>query len=399
MRAVRLGRLVCLAALLGGATAGAQEPGLRIVAPPAGLALFDVIEVRLEVLGRAAVDRVVVLLDGRRAGELTGPPWTLRVDTGPQNREKRLEAVAYGPGGELARATLLAPAIRVDERVDLPLQQLFTTVTDRRGRRVTGLGRGGFAVRDAGRRQEIVTFAGGEVPFTATLLIDGSQSMRGEPLEIVLRGAGSFVAGMRELDQARVVVFSDRLLQVTPFITGEQGLRQGWDDVEATGGTAILDHLYMALAELETRLGRRVLVLLSDGIDLHSATTPESLVEVARRSQAMVYWVRPGPESVSEQYRPQPLSSLTSADSLAAKLDALEEIVESSGGRIFTVPTILGAGTAFAEVLTELREQYALGYYPDDLRRDGSWREVKVKVSGRYRARAQSGYYDRPQTP
>ena len=63
------------------------------------------------------------------------------------------------------------------------------------------------------------------------------------------------------------------------------------------------------------------------------------------------------------------------------------------------MPDIVEAGAAFAEVLAELREHYALGYYPDDLRRDGSWRDVKVKVGGRYRARAQSGYYDRPATP
>ena len=77
----------------------------------------------------------------------------------------------------------------------------------------------------------------------------------------------------------------------------------------------------------------------------------------------------------------------------------LETIVAASGGRIIRVPVITGAARAFADILAELREQYALGYYPDDLRRDGSWRNVKVEIGGRRRVRTQSGYYDRPRTP
>ena len=395
MRAVLIG----LAALLAAAASPAQEIALRIVSPRPGLALFDVVEVRVEVRGGASVDRIAFLLDGARIGAVDEPPWALDVDTGPENRDKLLQVVAYGSGRELARARLVAPAFPIDERVELPLQQLFTTVTDRRGRRVTGLAQDAFSLRDDRQRQEIVTFAGGEIPFTATLLIDGSHSMVGKPLKIVLSGAEIFVSGMRPLDQSRIVVCSDRLLQVTPFITVEQGLDRRWLEVEARGGTAILDHLYMALAELETRLGRRVLILLSDGLDLHSATSPAGLREVARRSQALVYWVRPGPLLSADLVRPVPLSSWTSADDLEETLATLEEIVDASGGRIVPVPDISRAGAAFADILAELREQYALGYYPDDLRRDGSWRKVRVKVTGRHRARTQSGYYDRPRSP
>ncbi len=63
------------------------------------------------------------------------------------------------------------------------------------------------------------------------------------------------------------------------------------------------------------------------------------------------------------------------------------------------MPRIAGAPAAFAEILAELRAQYAVGYYPDRLRRDGAWRRVRVRVAGHRRARTQSGYYDRPATP
>lgn len=395
-----------LAALLAGcavalsvAAGDTPEASLRIIEPAAGKPLFDRVAVRLEVTASEPVERIELRLDGAPAAVITAPPWARTIDTGSDNRDKLIEAIAYGAGGELARASLLARGIAIDESVELPLQQLYVTVANRRGRPVTGLERGRFSLRDGGERQRIVTFAGGEVPFTATLLVDASGSMAGDELAIVLRGAERFIDGMGELDQARVVVFSDRLLQVTPFLGPGAQSDAGWKGLEPRGGTAILDHLYLALADLETRSGRRVAILLSDGIDLHSATRPLGLVEVAQRSQAIVYWVRPGQVVGRDIARPVPLASLTNADRVEETLEALERIVRSSGGRVVPVPLISGAGGALDEVLSELRAQYALGYYPDGLRGDGSWREVGVDVRGRYRTRTQSGYYDRPPIP
>ena len=42
-------------------------------------------------------------------------------------------------------------------------------------------------------------------------------------------------------------------------------LDEALDTVKAGGGTAIFDHLYLALSQLESRQGRRVVILLTDG--------------------------------------------------------------------------------------------------------------------------------------
>ncbi len=74
----------------------------------------------------------------------------------------------------------------------------------------------------------------------------------------------------------------------------------------------------------------------------------------------------------------------------------VERIVRGSGGRAVTVGGPRGIERAFEEILTELREQYALGYYPEPRRNDGSWREVEVELRRRgLEIRAREGYVDR----
>lgn len=402
--------------LFAAGTAAALE--VEIVSPPDGEAVFGRVEVVAEVRSGEPVERVEVFLDGRSVAAVLEPPYRLIVDVGEENREHRIEVVAHGRGGSIARAERTTPAIRIDDEVQLELQQLYVTVTRGRGRRVLDLDEAQFRIRDDGRSQEIVTFGRGDIPFTAALMIDASFSMLGERLDAALAGARRFVADMRPHDEARLMVFGDRLFQVTPFAGPDAPPAPGLAADEAVGGTSIYDHLYLALSALENRQGRRVVVLLSDGVDLHSVLSPGELRDFARRSQAMVYWVRPEREGAGAEapdlrelrsrtgqmrssrphpgYHRTPLSSWRNAEAVAVGVTTLEEIVEESGGRALEVASVEEVGPAFAEILAELREQYALGYYPDPRRNDGSWRKVRVDVSGgRYKVRTRAGYVDR----
>ena len=63
------------------------------------------------------------------------------------------------------------------------------------------------------------------------------------------------------------------------------------DEVEASGGTSINDHLFMALTRLESVQGRRVVVLFSDGADVHSVLSMAEVLSKASSSQALIYWI------------------------------------------------------------------------------------------------------------
>lgn len=371
------------------AAAGAIDIFLR--SPEEGVPLFGTVILEVEVLSAAPVVEVRVELDGELVGRLTEQPYRLELQLGEENRQKAIRIEARNTAEETAERRLVIPPLAVDQVVDLGLQQLYVTVT-RHGQRLLDLDRESFRVLDDGQQQEIVTFERGDVPLTALLLVDASWSMRGTALATALGGTRAFIAGMRELDQAKVVLFSDRLLAETP-LTGDPGLvGEALAEVRAAGGTAINDHLFYALSQLEEQPGRRVLILLSDGIDVESVLDTADLRPLADRTQTLLYWIRTGGKSLR---RARNYSAWRNAEQHAAELEALAELVTSSGGKILDIEELDEAQVAFAEILAELRQQYVFGYYPTVDRDDGSWHRVKVLVRpGNAQVRTRAGYFD-----
>jgi Ca-activated chloride channel family protein len=381
-----------------------QGVNVTIVRPASGEPLFGVVKVEALIEAPAQVTRVELLLDGSLAGHLTEGPWIFEVDVGQENRDRRLVVIARTSDGAEGRAEIVSRAIKVDETVDLQLQQLYVTVMDGSGKRVLDLPPGAFEVRDEGVRQNLVTVAGGDIPFVATLIVDASGSMEGEALRMALGGVSAFVDGMAKDDAVKVVVHDDQLRLATAFEKEAAPINRALHRVEAGAGTALLDQTFSALLELERQQGRRVVVMLSDGSDLHSVIQPGELNELARLSQALIYWVRMGRGNNASALgagggrgsKYVALSSWRDAAGFKRQEEQLEKIVRRSGGRVYELESIRQVGAAFGEVLRELREQYALGYYPQTQRNDGSWREVKVSLArSGLRLRVREGYVDR----
>lgn len=385
----RRGFALLVSGLLAAGTAHAARLEVGIVEPPAGQPLFGTVEVVVEVRGAAAV-RVTLELDGRRLGELTTPPFRFVIDAGEDNAAHVLRAVAYGADGTSAMAELETPAIRVDEVVELPLRQVYVTITEDDAT-VLDLERRAFRLLDDGRPQRLVTFEGGDVPITALLLIDSSLSMRGDALTAALAGARTFAENMAPLDEAGIVLIADGVVRRTPIGRDPEGLIAGLEGATGRGGSAINDHLFLALSELASRQGRRVVILLSDGVDLDSLLTAADLEPIVGRSPALIYWIRLGGDSSHLRRR----SVWRDFDEHDVELDGLARLVATSGGRIYDLPDVAGAPEVFRAVLEELRSQYVLGYYPDRARGDGSWHKIRVEVPrSDLRLRTREGYFD-----
>jgi Ca-activated chloride channel family protein len=361
---------------------------------PSGLEyVYGQVEILATVVSEESVAGVEIWVDGNRLGELVEPPYNVTVDVGYDNKVHEFKAIARSSTGNTATARVVTPVLEVDEVVDIELQQLYVTVSQF-DRRVLDLQRQDFRILDDGDRQEMVTFERGDVPLAAVLLLDCSLSMMGERLEAALNGARVFVEGMEELDEAMVMLFSDRLLRETEFSSEQTELDAALTGVEATGGTAINDHLFAALSKLEARQGRRVVVLFSDGADVHSVLNMEEVLRKARLSQALVYWIFL-PETGDEEGAPSYTSAWRNIEGNKLQFRQLRESVRESGGRVHPLESLDQMDEAFAGILAELREQYVLGYYPTVAQGDGSWHAVKVRVkkSG-LDVRARGGYLD-----
>jgi len=339
----------------------------------------------------AAVERVEFFLDGALAGTASQAPYRILLDAGDENKEHRLEVVAHGAGGERATASLTTPRLPTDAEIQVDLQQLFVTV-ENGGRPVLDLTKDDFTVSDQGAPQPLVTFGRGDIPFTAVLLVDSSASMQGGRLEKALDGARAFLAAMAPLDQAKLVLFSDHVLLETPFTSIQSVLTLGLRGVKPSGGTALNDALYLAVKRLETRRGRKIAVLLSDGVDVESVLSIEEARAIARR-QVSLYWLRLRREEEGPRVRIS--SAWRDAPDHQKELEQLRAAVLESGGRIADLSSVEEIPATLTALLEELRDQYVLGIAPRHTGEGrGSWHEVKVEVRGGLRARTQDGYVE-----
>lgn len=399
IRPIRPIRLILLLFVLALPAAAQLPPRVVILQPVATAPAFGATEIVLDVEpGGTRISEVEVFFDNVRVGVLERPPWRLMVDAGQENQEHHVETVVHDARGATATAEVRTPRLQVDDEIDVNLQQLFVTV-ENGGRHQEGLTREDFTILEDGVPQTISTFEGGDIPFTAVLLLDASASMSGDRLRTALDGARSFVQSMNRLDEAKVLLFSDELRAETPFTSVPSILTLGLGDVQAGGGTALNDALYLGLKRLETRLGRKVLILLSDGIDIDSVLPMEQVRAIARRNQVVLHWLwlRREGEQEGALVAPQYFSAWRDAEGHQAERAHLRAAVLESGGRIEPLDGIGQLRGKLDSILHELRDQYVLGYSPTNHRGPGTWHKIELRLrngSG-MKVRTQEGYVEK----
>jgi VWFA-related protein len=285
-------------------------------------------------------------------------------------------------------------------RITSGLVNLYAVVRDK-NRPVAGLNREDFEVSEDNKRQEIRFFSREtDTPLTLGILIDTSGSQV-HVLGVEQREAKSFieqVIGKKDLAfilrfDVEVELLQDltsnrRLLaqaiESTVVNTGGGGVVQGPFPTSGGGGTNLHDAVYLSARELlKGEVGRKVIIILSDGQDTGSSKDLREALEAAQRSDVIIYSV-----AVIDRQFYSMQSSGFSGDSV------LKRYAEQTGGRVVEVSRIEDTAQAFREIAEELRTQYSLGYTSSNTRRDGSFRKIQVKIRDRkYKIFARRGYY------
>lgn len=375
---------------LAAGAAGQEEPTAAwFLSPPALEPALGRVVLEVEV-PHAEVLEVRFMVDGREVGAVDSRPYRLPVDLGEEFGPHEFVAVVVGPRGELTRVRHKTPGLRVDDAVDLGLRQLYVALE---GAAAGGppLRREELTVLDDGATQEIVTFEGGDAALAVAVLVDASDSMSGDALRSAVGGARALLDGMHELDEASLVLFADGVLFRGHHERVDEEMEQILATVSAAGGTALNDTLYVALRQLEARQGRRVIVLLSDGLDIHSALNIDQVEWAMRRSGSVVYWIELRTARSDDRVR----SPWRTDEQHDVERSGLRRLVADSGGRVVPIEGIEGAAEAFGSILGELRSQVVLGYYPLRDLDDGAWHTVSVRVARPgITARTRRGYID-----
>jgi Ca-activated chloride channel homolog len=267
-------------------------------------------------------------------------------------------------------------------RVEVDRVNILVTVLDKQGRFVTDLPQSRFTILEDKVPQDITNFAREtSLPLSVALLIDTSASVRLK-LDFQKRAAAGFLHRVLRLeDQAMLVEFDTGATLLHDFTNRPGLLVEELRSLRAGGGTALFDSLYKVADEkLIGASPRRVIVIVSDGADLHSTHTLEQAIEMVQRSDATVYAIGTSrfgasPEKGGEQ--------------------KLRTLTEQTGGKLFLPYSEAQFEEAFDQLNDELRSQYSLTYEPKNKSRDGRFRQISVKVKDdkglaiRYR----KGYY------
>jgi Ca-activated chloride channel family protein len=370
------------------AGAALAQIAVRIQSPSPDQPVFGTTQVDVGVNSGEKVERVEVFVNGKLMGTAQKPPYKFSLDVGDDNIRREFRAVAHTTSGATAADTIVTVPVQINDEMNLKLRALFASVASF-GKSNLALNQEDFQVFDNGEPQQIVTFGRDELPLTAVLLLDTSESMQGERLEAVRRGTRAFLDGMKASDEAMLALFSDRLLHFTPFTSDKKELDSAIATTQAAGGTAVNDFLYLSLKLLDARQGQRVVVLFSDGSDVHSVLPAADVLWKARAGQSLIYWIQLGGKHLSFT------SAWRDFKGNDREFDELEKAVKESGGRTLAINRIDELEGAFRNILQELRQQYALGYYPTTAKGDGKWHKVEVRLRGSGgRVRTREGYAD-----
>jgi Ca-activated chloride channel family protein len=278
------------------------------------------------------------------------------------------------------------PTIRVESR----LVNIAVNVADKNGSPVGGLRKDDFEITEDGKPQKIVYFEKElSAPLSIVLAIDASKSvLRDERLE--KNAAKHFVnALLREQDELDLMDFSDSVREIVPFTNQKKRIESGLNELQQGDETALYDAIYLAserLSQTKNEAGRRrVVVVITDGVDTAKKSRYGQALEEAQRSGAMIYsiiivpvWEDAGRNTGGEH--------------------ALIQMSNDTGGKYFYVEDKKDLEPAFARVSDDLRTQYMLGYYAPPHGGDSSFRSVRVRMKDAalrdsYQLRHRNGYY------
>ena len=277
------------------------------------------------------------------------------------------------------------PGVSAVERVSLVL--LPTTVTTRRGRVVRGLQSDDFRLFENGEPRRIDLFATeGEAPIALAFLLDVSGSMGfRDRLGQAKRAVRQLVGSLEPDDRVGLIRFADGAVEwVARFVEDRNSFFERLAAQTPSGRTALYDALAATPQLVDDEvLGRKAIVLISDGVDNASQLPRLRATWIARRVALPIYTLGF-----------IPMREKLLATRAREALRIVERFSGETGGALFPVHSARDLAQASRRIQEELRFQYVIGFYPEGASRDRGFRRLTLApAKDGLRVRTRSGYY------
>ncbi|MGO9368968.1 MAG: VWA domain-containing protein [Terriglobales bacterium] len=299
-------------------------------------------------------------------------------------------------------------------KVNVEIVQLFFNVKDKHGALIPHLNKEDFNLFEDGKPQTIKYFkAESDLPLTLGIMIDSSGSQM-RVLDMEKEVGASFLENtLRPKDEAFVISFDVDITLLQDFTNSVSRLRRALNEARintggvscsggpmgpqgpipcsSTGprGTALYDAVYLASHdEFSHEVGRKAMILLTDGQDEGSRLKIKDAIEAAQKADAICYVLLIADRA---------FYGMGGGFSYNGDTE-MRKLTQETGGRVIEVGNkIEKLRQAFDQISQELRSQYNIGYTPTNTARDGSFRKVEIKPKqGDYKIQARSGYYATP---
>jgi VWFA-related protein len=287
-------------------------------------------------------------------------------------------------------------------KVDVDVVSILASVRDKRGGLVANLEKNDFTVLEDNKEQSIKYFTREtDLPLTIGLLIDVSGSQRN--LIGIERNAATqfFSKVLRPKDEAFLISFGEEAELLQDYTASARLLEEGLNHLQVSSGvgglhpgpvptigqprgTVLYDAVYLAATDkLRGEVGRKVIILITDGVDQGSRLTRNQAVEAAQKANAVICSI--------DYYDPSAYGPFGFGGGGEGELRRMSD---ETGGHVFKVDRKHSLDQVFQELQDEMRSQYAIGYTPTNDVKDGSYRRLDVRASNKdYKVQARKGYY------
>jgi Ca-activated chloride channel family protein len=257
-----------------------------------------------------------------------------------------------------AAALSVAVAQLPNFKVDVRLVRVIATVKDRFGKLQGGLQKEDFLISDNGAPQEIKLFERQtDQPLSVVLMIDTSGSTA-KDLKFETDSAAKFVKALlsegNPKDALSLWSFDYDVHPETNFTHRMDLLESKLKTIHGDAGTSLYDAVWYASRELEPRDGRKALVIVTDGGNTTSYRDSHQALEAAQLADAVIYPVVVIPIENNAGRNTGGENWLTFA-------------AEGTGGRTFLPSLGAQLDKAFRDIISDLRTEYLLGYYPHNV--------------------------------
>jgi Ca-activated chloride channel homolog len=253
-----------------------------------------------------------------------------------------------------------------------PEISVFVSVTDANGNPISTLNDDDFTLLENGESVEIseVYQAGEQGPVTVILAIDRSGSMLDlGKIEAAKQAALTFVDQMRAEDRTGVVIFNTQVEVIQQITSDKDALRSAINGIQAFSDTAMYDALNQSMTLLHGVEGRKVVILLSDGLDNASRQSFDEVMMLVNQTEASIYPIGLG----------DPSAGLGSTS--AVNEEALQRLADESNGEYFYAPGPEDLQALYQQISLRLQNEYRITYTTPNTLRNGVERGIDVQIA------------------